>query len=82
MAQKAAKKKAAKKKAARKVAPAAKKRAFRREDIPGIVPRLRDFANPVEVARALGVPITRLRARQILDPGRTPQEMVNEFYVG
>ena len=72
----------AKKAVPKKKKVAAKKRAFRREDIPGIVPRLRDMAEPFGAARSLGVPITRLRARQILDPGRTPQQMVNEFYVG
>jgi hypothetical protein len=71
------------KKAVKKTTKKATKKKFRREDIPGIVPRLRDMENPYELAKQLGVPLSRLRARQIPDEAsRIPNEQVNTFYVG
>ena len=54
---------------------------FRREDITGIQAHLRDMADPVLVAQQLGVPMSRLEARQVQDPGKTPRETVNDFFL-
>ena len=52
---------------------------FRRENISGINPALRDEQDPFEYAQRLGVPITKLKTRQIRDPARG--DMVNQFYI-
>jgi hypothetical protein len=54
---------------------------FRREDIPGINPALPDMVTPEGAAAALGVPMSRLRARQIMDGSRPPgRQTVNDFF--
>jgi RNA polymerase primary sigma factor len=81
-AKKSAKKtarKTARKTAKRTAKRTARKTVFRREDIPGINAALRDMADPHEVARTLGVPLSQLRARQIRDPSRG--DMVNDFFI-
>ena len=55
--------------------------AFRREDIPGIQPHLRDMVDPAGAAQALGVSMDKLHARQIADPARVPREMVDDFFL-
>src|SRR5262249_36702173 len=57
----------------------APRKRFRREDIPGIEPSLKDMQNPVEFARLNGVPLSRLRARQVMDGASG--HLVNEFYI-
>jgi hypothetical protein len=57
---------------------------FRREDIPGINPALPDMADPFQVAKILGVSMTRLRARQVpllTPPASKLNQLVNDFYI-
>ena len=63
----------------RKMASRRKAVPFRRENISGINPALRDEQDPFEYAQRLGVPITKLKTRQIRDPARG--DMVNQFYI-
>lgn len=39
------------------------------------------MANPELVAQQLGVPMSKLKARQVFDPAKTPKELVNDFFV-
>jgi hypothetical protein len=60
--------------------PSAKKKPFRREDIPNISPQLGDMADPFLVAQQLGVDVRDLVAFLVKD-GAT-NRMLNDFYVG
>jgi hypothetical protein len=54
---------------------------FRREDIPGINPDVPDMVTAEGAAAALGVPMSKLRARQIIDGSRPPgKQVVNDLY--
>ena len=59
--------------------PAAKKKPFRREDIPNISPQLGDMADPFLAAEQLGVDVRDLEAFLVKD-GATGR-MVNDFFV-
>jgi hypothetical protein len=48
-----------------------------RAKVPGIVLRLKDMQNPCVLARMRGVPISSLRATQVMDGAI--KEMVNNF---
>ena len=54
---------------------------FRREDIRGIVPELPDMVTPEGAAAALGVPMSKLRARQVIDRSRpVGQQTLNDYF--
>jgi hypothetical protein len=50
-----------------------------REKVPGINIVLDDMVNPCQLAKKWGVQLRRLRAYQILNPGRG---MINDFALG
>ena len=66
-------------KSVRRAAASPASRRFRREDIPGIVPGLRDMKDPYVFAEQRGVPLSSLRAFQVPDPARGG--MLNDFEV-
>jgi hypothetical protein len=51
---------------------------FRREDIPGIIPTLKDMKDPHVFAAEKVVPLSALRALQVTNPG---MDMMNDFEV-